>query len=116
MTIGEKIRWKRNQFNLSQERLAQLLKVNLKTIYRWEHDEAVPRPDTLKKLAEIFNESVEWFIHDEWCVRECTEKYGTDIDREIFKIPPDILEAVKNPKMQEIVRALRPIIERDGDS
>ena len=110
MTVGDKIRQKRQEYGMSQEQLANLLDVNLKTVYRWEKNETLPRFDMIKKIAEIFDCSPGWFLTDKWI-----EEDGTlpDIDPAIFTIPPDILEAVKNPKMQKAVRALRPIIEGD---
>ena len=103
MSIGRKIREKRRELGFSQESLAQKLNVTQRTIVRWEQDEALPRPDSLNKLADIFGITIKYFfdIEDN---SSLVEELG---------IPFDVLESVKNPKMQEIVRALRPIIEDD---
>jgi len=49
-----------------------------------------------EKLAKIFNVKIEWFFKDKQTSNN--------------EIPPDILEAVKHPKMQKFIRAVRPFI------
>ena len=84
---------------LSQESLAKKIGVSFRAIYRWEHGETIPRSDSLERLAKVFGVPLEWFFSDE----------PSD------SIPPDVLEAVKHPRMQEVVRLLRPFI-LDEDS
>ena len=39
-----------------------LLGVSLNSIYRWEHDLALPRKSKLKKIADLYEVSVEWLL------------------------------------------------------
>ena len=106
MTIGDKIKRKRQEFNYTQEKLAELLGVTWKTVYRWEKCVAVPRHDMLQKLAKIFNVSPAWFLSNKWLEPE----KPPNIDPTIFEIPPDVLDILKDKQMQEVVRILAPYL------
>jgi DNA-binding XRE family transcriptional regulator len=52
-TLWERIRSKRRQLGLSQERLAKLLGVDEGTLRRWERGEWVPKGDRLERIARF---------------------------------------------------------------
>ena len=107
MTIGDRIRQKRQQFNITQEKFAELLGVTCKTVYRWEKDVAIPRHEMIKKMAEIFDVSPAWFFSDKWLE---PGEVPREIDPAIFEIPPDVLDILKDRRMQEVVRILAPYL------
>lgn len=53
--IGNIIKTKREQMNLTQEQLASKLYVERTTISKWEKDKNIPRPDTLKDIAKLLD-------------------------------------------------------------
>jgi transcriptional regulator with XRE-family HTH domain len=55
MTLGEKIRNHRLQQNLTQKDLADKVNVTAQAVSRWEQDIVEPSIDTLKRMSEIFN-------------------------------------------------------------
>jgi len=57
--FGNFICEKRTMAGLSQQQMAGLLKVSDKTVSKWENGKAKPRPDVLKKIAVLFDVSVE---------------------------------------------------------
>ena len=57
--FGNYIYEKRTEAGLSQRQLAGLLKVSEKSISKWENGKAKPRPEILKKLAVIFDVSID---------------------------------------------------------
>lgn len=57
--IGKKIKELRKQKGLSQEELAELAKVNLRTIQRIENDESEPRGKTLNLICEVLDINTE---------------------------------------------------------
>ncbi|WP_228122705.1 helix-turn-helix domain-containing protein [Oceanihabitans sp. IOP_32] len=63
--IGEKIREVRKQGGLSQEALAELAQVNLRTIQRIENNENEPRGKTLSLICEALNVNAEDILHPE---------------------------------------------------
>ena len=51
MTLGEKIKQRRREKNLSQEKLGELLEVHENTIRKWEKGLSYPSAEELKRLA-----------------------------------------------------------------
>lgn len=58
-TIGSKIATIRKQKGITQEKLSELAKINLRTIQRIEKDENEPRGVTLKLICEALNTPIE---------------------------------------------------------
>lgn len=58
-TIGSKIARIRKQKGMTQEKLSELAKINLRTIQRIEKDENEPRGVTLKLICEALNTPIE---------------------------------------------------------
>ena len=55
--FGDTLRELRKKHALSQQKLAELIQVSLKTIQRWEINERTPRIDEIQKLAKALNVS-----------------------------------------------------------
>ena len=62
MTLGERIAALRNQHELSQGALAELMNVSRQSISKWETDVAVPELSKLVKMAEIFEISLDSLV------------------------------------------------------
>lgn len=52
----------REEHNLTQKELAEILNVSDKAVSKWENGQAIPRMDTLEKIAETLDTSVEELI------------------------------------------------------
>lgn len=63
--IGEKIRLRRLQLNLSMNKLAQLVGVSLNTVFRWEREEREPGFESIKKLCDALEVSHDYFFENE---------------------------------------------------
>ncbi len=61
-TVGTRIRALRQQHNLTQERLAELLDVSTQFIYQMEHNIRMPSVVTLIKLSDIFDTSIDYLL------------------------------------------------------
>lgn len=59
MGIGQVIKRKRHEINLTQKELADKLNVTSQAVSRWEKDEVEPSIDTIKEMSRIFNCSVD---------------------------------------------------------
>lgn len=57
--FGNMICSMRESFNLTQKELAKLLDVSDKAVSKWENGQAIPRMETLEKIAEIFKTTVQ---------------------------------------------------------
>ncbi|MEE1255595.1 MAG: phosphoglucosamine mutase [Lachnospiraceae bacterium] len=85
MTIGQKIMQLRNNADISQEQLAEMLGVSRQSISKWEMDQALPQIDKVLQLAEIFRVSTDELLLDKIEINRTvtneprTNKYfGTD--------------------------------------
>lgn len=55
MRLYEKLQQLRKEHHLSQEQLADLMKVSRQTISKWENGTAVPSTERLHELASIYH-------------------------------------------------------------
>ncbi|ENK0557980.1 helix-turn-helix transcriptional regulator [Clostridium botulinum] len=60
-TIGEKIIKLRYMHNIERSEFAKLLNFHLDTLESWELHNVMPKPNSIKKLCEFFNVSLEYF-------------------------------------------------------
>ena len=65
MTIAEKITHLRVTSNMSQEKLATLLKVSRQSVSKWESGESLPQIDNVLELANLFKISTDELLNDE---------------------------------------------------
>lgn len=70
MSLGKKIVRLRNQNNMSQGDLADLLQVSRQSISKWENDLATPELDKLMKLSEIFQVSLDDLVYENKVITE----------------------------------------------
>lgn len=63
--IGEKIKNKRKELNLTQEYLAKELNISRQAVSKWEKGLSDPSMDNLVKLSEIFGVDIDYFKEDE---------------------------------------------------
>ena len=82
MDLGSKIKNIRYNNNISQDEMAKILKINRNYLSRIETNKSLPTAETLMRLAESFNISVDSLL-------------GIDLDGENTK-------EVKNDKIQKI--------------
>lgn len=64
MALGNQIRKYRQQAQLSQETLAELVGVSRQAVSKWESNRSAPETGHLLRLAEIFSVSVEELIRE----------------------------------------------------
>lgn len=62
MALGERIKECRQQANLSQEKVAELVGVSRQAVTKWEANQSAPSTENLFKLAEIFGTSVDLLL------------------------------------------------------
>lgn len=65
MSIGARIKEKRQEKNISREVLSNKLNVSVSTLAKYEQNQRMPKLETLKKLAEILDVSVEYLLEEQ---------------------------------------------------
>ncbi|WP_122643661.1 helix-turn-helix transcriptional regulator [Luxibacter massiliensis] len=73
MTFGEKIQKLRKEAGLSQEELSYQLGVSRQAISKWERDETLPDICQSKKLAVLYNLSLDELIEFDIDIKEIQE-------------------------------------------
>lgn len=81
MTLGNKIMQERKNKNYSQEELAIQIGVSRQTIYNWENNQAMPDLVNLKKLAQVFDMTIEQLMDENYTTKK--NNYTDNIDQAI---------------------------------
>lgn len=63
--IGDKIKNKRKELNLTQEYLAKELNISRQAVSKWEKGLSEPSMDNLVKLSEIFGVDIKYFKNND---------------------------------------------------
>ncbi len=64
MTLGEKLRELRRKKDLSQTELGKLINIHYTHIGKYENDQQIPSTDTVKKIAEVFEVSIDYLLEE----------------------------------------------------
>jgi len=62
MSLGEKLRNLRLRTKKTLTEQSKILKVSMNSVYRWEHDLAMPRKPTLRKMADYYGVPLDWLM------------------------------------------------------
>ena len=62
MSLGDKLRILRLKENKTLKEQSETFSVSMNSVYRWEHNLAVPRMPILKEIADFYNVPMEWFF------------------------------------------------------
>jgi len=90
MTLGEKLRHLRLKTKRTLHQQGRILKVSMNSVYRWEHDIAVPRKTMLKKMADHFEIPLDWLLSD--IAAPSLERELEETLLTIFRDLPDVLK------------------------
>lgn len=63
MSIGKRIKEKREEYGMFQEDLAKRLNVTSAAISSWERDRTEPNMGMVNKLCNVLNCDVEWLVY-----------------------------------------------------
>jgi len=62
MSLGEKLRNLRLKTKKTLSEQSKMLKVSMNSVYRWEHDLAVPRKPMLRNMADFYGVPLDWLL------------------------------------------------------
>ena len=86
MSLHERIAKARKEKGISQEELADMSNVTVRTIQRIESGESIPRSYTLKALAKALDQSYEWLTADETVIPNGTPPNDTSHFLKVFNL------------------------------
>jgi len=64
MSLGEKLRSLRLKTRKTLSDQSMILRVSMNSIYRWEHDLALPRKPMLRKMADYYGVPLDWLLSE----------------------------------------------------
>ena len=64
MSLGEKLRNLRLKSRKTLSEQSKILKVSMNSVYRWEHDLAVPRKPMLRLMADYYGVPLDWLLSE----------------------------------------------------
>lgn len=64
ISIGEKIKTKRKNFDMTQSQLSDVLGISRQTLSKWENDKTFPDVEKLMMLCDIFDSTPDEFLND----------------------------------------------------
>ncbi|MCG0275625.1 MAG: helix-turn-helix domain-containing protein [Thermosediminibacteraceae bacterium] len=91
MMIGERIKSLREERKITQQELARYLGVSQKTISNYENGERSPDPDTLRKIADYFDVTVDYLLG-----RSNHRRLTRKDERDIEKIIEETRQRIEN--------------------
>ncbi len=65
MSIGKRIKLRREELHLSQEALAERLSTTRQTIYNWENEFSKPNSDNIQDLTKILNCTYDYLLNED---------------------------------------------------
>lgn len=95
-TLGDRLRALREQSGKTQRELAALLCINRVSYTQYENNKRTPPPDTLRKLAIIFNVSVDYLLGNDVMKAKAAKK-GVKIPvlgRVVAGVPIDAVQEI----------------------
>lgn len=106
MELGDRLRLLRKALGLSQAEFAAKLGVKQRAISHWERGDTEPSFKTLQKISEI------WSVNPVWLFKGEGPMFLHEAEPE-RSLPPDLAEALKNPRLQKILLLLKDLPEEE---
>lgn len=78
MEIGEKIRSLRKEKNLSQEGLAEELKVSRQSVSKWESGQSTPEIQKILLMCDLFGLTADEFLREEQRIEDAHRRKSTE--------------------------------------
>ena len=91
--LAERLRRARREKGLSQEEVAEAVRVNRRTVYMWEAGRAEPAWPRLEALSALYGKPAEYFIEGEG--DEVTKRLD-EIGARIARLPLEHLDLVED--------------------
>lgn len=100
LTFGQKLMILRRNEKLSQKKLAKLLNAGVVNIARYETETAFPNVQTLIKIADFFDVSIDYLLRND-------QNFVNIKDRELLKLASqsDQLSDIEKNKLKNLIKS-----------
>ena len=97
----------RKERQITQRELAGYMNVAQQTVGKWEKDQTFPNIETLKKLAEFFNVTIDFMLEQKPGGRnKIPRRLEEIIEEEVFTLNGEIATAEDKEKITRLIEAL----------
>lgn len=110
--LGDRLRKLRNDHNWTQEDIARKLELSRGTYAHYEINKRQPDYDTLKKLSEIFDVSIDYLITGNKYSSSEDEMWKEFLDPKTQVFFKDLMDAPEE-KIEELIKFWEIIRDRD---
>ncbi|UYG93222.1 helix-turn-helix domain-containing protein [Cytobacillus firmus] len=110
--LGDRLRKLRNDHNWTQEDIARKLELSRGTYAHYEINKRQPDYDTLKKLSEIFDVSIDYLITGNKYSSSKDEMWKEFLDPKTQVFFKDLMDAPEE-KIEELIKFWEIIRDRD---
>ena len=90
MSIGKKLKNLRSAMRWTLKQKSEVFGVSLNTVYRWEHDLAIPRKSVLERMANYYGVAYEWLANenssDDKPEQACDRNAETAIEQQLLRM------------------------------
>ena len=100
--VGKNIKKAREGKGLSQEQLAERLNVTRQAVSNWERGKSEPDIETLQRLSEVLEVSVEELIYGETTVKEKARNWSVKIGGDGLTVGAALAMIISYVKWQSI--------------
>ena len=119
MTFADKIKYLRKRERYSQIKFSQIVGVKPNTVWRWESGKAKPDTNTIMKIAQVLNTSIEYLLGEDniseqedviTSIPPKTKEQSMKIDKGLMTYYFSNGEKVEMPAIPELVPAFQQIV------
>ncbi len=95
--FGQRLVYLRKQYKISQRKLGSYLGLSQSAIAKYERNESEPDIETLKKMSNFFNVSLDYLINEDDIICLKKEKYNKIIEcfQKMSNIQKELMELLK---------------------
>ena len=90
MSVGKRLRTLRQKTKRTLKEQSELFGVSLNSVYRWEHDLAMPKKSLLRKIADFYDVPFEWLLHgsvtEETADEITSASDGNNIEKQLIRM------------------------------
>ena len=94
MTLGQRLAFHRKNHNLTQQQLGDFINVSAQAVSKWENGQSEPDIATIRKLADIYNISLDTLLSDK---EECSSTTTQPVSNTTTPVTP-----TKKPFFQKL--------------
>jgi transcriptional regulator with XRE-family HTH domain len=100
LELGERLRQTREKKDLKQNKVAKILGIHPSTLAKYESGERDPDTDILVRIAELYDESVDWLLTGTYVSTSNSRGFDTELNTDISDLTPEEIDFLNQLKQE----------------